>query len=618
MSLTVRNKLILGILALITVVMIVVLLNFHYIRRQGSAYEQLLVVDRSKLVAIERIRAYFASNSLKLRDYVLFQDHRYLQGFQEGNNILERFLTDNTSLNEDLETSRRLQELQNLNERHKKHAQKLSALISNNESMQAVVYLDQNESFLLEQITSILDKWSNDLLEHTSTQTDVIAKERRQIIFISLAILALGIIVSITIGYLISVNLTRPLTVFQVAFERIASGDFTVKVPVTSDDEIGKLGENLNLLTDNVSKLIREVFLAYRSVREGALEIAQAVEKQAQVTNEVSHSIDLVASSAQDQQKSIEQVNEAMDHLSSAILQVNQGTKEQAWNVNTTFATSQAVRVDIDNVNEFVLSINEDVKANAEAAKKGQAGNLQLYHAMQNIEKGITEASESVTLLEQGSKKIEAIVKIINDISDQTNLLALNAAIEAARAGEQGRGFAVVAEEVRKLAAKTRESTNDIANIINEIRLAIKTASEAVEVSYRNVQEGTDISEKSKEQLDQMVESANKINTRVEDLKNTSLEIQKKSHSLELNINNMAAITKESSKAMQEISTSSKEFNDNLNNIAFTSKENAVFTEEVAAAIIEQTATLEEISSSAAEFVRLSERVSELLDNFQV
>jgi len=221
-------------------------------------------------------------------------------------------------------------------------------------------------------------------------------------------------------------------------------------------------------------------------------------------------------------------------------------------------------------------------------------------------------------LLEQGSKKIEAIVKIINDISDQTNLLALNAAIEAARAGEQGRGFAVVAEEVRKLAAKTRESTNDIANIINEIRLAIKTASEAVEVSYRNVQEGTDISEKSKEQLDQMVESANKINTRVEDLKNTSLEIQKKSHSLELNINNMAAITKESSKAMQEISTSSKEFNDNLNNIAFTSKENAVFTEEVAAAIIEQTATLEEISSSAAEFVRLSERVSELLDNFQV
>jgi methyl-accepting chemotaxis protein len=141
-----------------------------------------------------------------------------------------------------------------------------------------------------------------------------------------------------------------------------------------------------------------------------------------------------------------------------------------------------------------------------DTARSGVAKAKESISGMEQIHDRINGATARVEKLEQSSQEVGSIVAVIREIADQTNLLALNAAIEAARAGEQGRGFAVVADEVRKLAEKTSDATNQIGQMIDTIQQETRLAIEAIADSMGQAQDGVDHARKAGDSLSSIIE----------------------------------------------------------------------------------------------------------------
>jgi len=155
-------------------------------------------------------------------------------------------------------------------------------------------------------------------------------------------------------------------------------------------------------------------------------------------------------------------------------------------------------------VQEMASVIQDSQQITAKAKDMARDGALVTVNAMCSIDKLVAEidaSARSVENMEADSKKIGVVLEVIKSIADQTNLLALNAAIEAARAGEHGRGFSVVADEVRTLASRTAQSTQEIQNIISHLQEGVRAAVQMIRQTQAGGQAGAVEAEKAAEAL---------------------------------------------------------------------------------------------------------------------
>ena len=186
------------------------------------------------------------------------------------------------------------------------------------------------------------------------------------------------------------------------------------------------------------------------------------------------------------------QLVSAAQNISSASTQLSVSTQEQSQAASSMAATVEELTVSINHVAD---NANEAHGLSSDSGRQSAEGGAVIQEtlvSMQRIADTVQGAAVQIAELGQHSDQISSIVNVIKEIADQTNLLALNAAIEAARAGEQGRGFAVVADEVRLLAQRTANSTQEITEMIKKIQLGTRSAVSNMEIGVQQVSSGVE------------------------------------------------------------------------------------------------------------------------------
>lgn len=302
--------------------------------------------------------------------------------------------------------------------------------------------------------------WSMGLLVPESLVTAPVEQAFYTAVIVALIIIAL--VLGIT--YATGSTVVAPILRMKKAMAEIArgDGDLTKRLDVRSNDEIGELATEFNRFTDKLRELLSQTAMN-----------TQAVAAAAQQLKDVSQNTSAEISQERDQ---VDNVSTAVTEMAATVTEISDNAAQ----------SSQAATL-----------ADEEVRS----------GTVEAQNTMSEIKAladAINDAVSVVNGLSQESDNIGAVIDVINSIAEQTNLLALNAAIEAARAGEQGRGFAVVADEVRSLASRTQDSTDDIRRMVERLQ-------SMAEQTDKVMQQGKERSERGVEKTASVVSALERI-----------------------------------------------------------------------------------------------------------
>ena len=373
----------------------------------------------------------------------------------------------------------------------------------------------------VDEFLELLDKRTSAAVEQANQ-----AKTRMQywvtgLVLFSIAFLVVALL---TVYRRIIAALGGEPAVASEVVKQVAAGDLSVEIPVANTDSTSLLAA-MKVMQSNLQKLIGEIQTNADMVASAAKKMTIAAEDVACSSNQQSASSLVIAAAMEQSTVSINLMSDSANRA-----QTISGDSELLMN-ETSGVVSEAV------------------------------------NRIAKIATVVEQASQTVRTVGQESENVSKIVLVIKEVADQTNLLALNAAIEAARAGEQGRGFAVVADEVRKLAERTTQSTQEITTMISSMQSSARDAVTCIEDAVANVNEGVILTKRVGESVSRLGASSHEVKGVIIDVSSALREQNAASNEIARNVEQIAQTGERNSGAVGAVAKAATELQQLANSL---------------------------------------------------
>lgn len=392
-------------------------------------------------------------------------------------------------------------------------------LLSSDQNAQALKILTEQAQPQWFQIRVMLGKLGDQINQIQKRDRDKVKQALHESSIWSTSLLVLAVLIGGGLTGLAIFTMIGRLNGAIRVMDDIAQGegDLTRRMPDHGHDELDRLGAAFNRFVERIQHVVMQV-------SGSTSQLAAAAEELSATSEESSEQV-------RRQQSETDQVATAMHEMSATVQEVARNASDAA----------QAAQ-----------------HADGEA-RQGRQVVGEAVKAIDTLANEVERVAQAIHKLEGDSAQISRVLEVISGISEQTNLLALNAAIEAARAGEQGRGFAVVADEVRTLAQRTQDSTEEIRGMIEQLQSGAKAAVSAMDAGRERATQSVTKAREADGSLSSITEAVAKINDMNALIASAAEEQSSVAEEINRNISNISQVTDQTLTGAQQTATASEE-----------------------------------------------------------
>lgn len=384
-----------------------------------------------------------------------------------------------------------------------------------------------------------------------------------RILLVSISLVLITTVIAITIAFIFSRQIVSRLSMVSNRAKVIAEGDLSMDhIVAKGKDEINELAESLNLMQDSLIKIVSEAHDSSQQVSASAEQLSATTQQNMSAAESIAVVSQSNVQTANTQLEKLTQITSSLTTMDANLQSIAQNGVEMDSLSHATFEKTQYGAQVVQAINEQIQSISTSSK----------------------------ETEVAVKSLDSKSQEIGNIIGMITQIADQTNLLALNASIEAARAGDAGKGFSVVADEVKKLAEQSRNSAEQIFNMVKEIQENIQGVIKSIQVESECVNNG--------------LMKSHEVNTVFNEIEGMVGTVSDNAQSLKESIKSIVGISQNILENTQEVHALA---NETLNDAKSSNKASET-----------QLGSIEEIAAASESLANLSEQLQAVILHFKI
>jgi len=410
--------------------------------------------------------------------------------------------------------------------------------------------------------------------------------------------------------------------------KRMADGDFSQRLEIQADDQLGEVGivarafsqmsialkAIINRIQDTsrqVNSVADQMSGRFNQIGEGAVQQSNEVEltsssikKANGAIKNIAENIDSLSSSSLSTSSSLAEMSAAINQVAestvtlstfventvSSLLQMSTSLRQVTGSVHTLSASAAETSSSINEMNVSINEVGKRAKESADLTEKvsqdaselGVGAIEKIYGGMEKIRQTVDQSSRVIIKLEERTEQIGKILTVINEVNRQTNLLALNSAILAAQAGERGRGFVVVSDEIKDLADRTAISTKEIAQLIRDVQSEVKDAVISIKEGEKSVEDGIILTVNAKKSLNNILDRSKRSSDMSHQIEQATFsQIQATLHMIHM-IDKINAMVQEVGGTMKEIEKGTQQITEASEHIRVISRQLKTATEEQA------------------------------------